>query len=167
MVATGPNGETAESNVNSFTTESSDSNIPAPTSPTPESGKNNIATSTTLGWSDVGADSYKIYFGSSQNPDYYSSTSSSSVSVSGLDRGQTYYWKVVAVNGGTETSSNTWSFTTTDATGSVDITNLQFKNEDQDSPLKIKGGSHPVLRKDTWSIKCKPITMVKITTFAS
>ena len=143
VVAKGPSGVETESPVWSFETVTDDSGPTAPSNPTPQSSASGLATSLSLSWdegtSENGAVTHKVYFGTSSNPSYYTQTFGSSVDVSGLQKGTTYYWKVVADDGYETAESSTWSFTTGSGGGSISVTDLQFRNEDRDGPLAIFG----------------------------
>lgn len=80
----------------------------------PANGATSVSTSPTLSWSAAsGATSYDVYFGTSSSPALYSNTASTSLAVSGLTSGTTYYWRVVAKNScGSAASSATYSFST-------------------------------------------------------
>lgn len=71
------------------------------------------STNVTLSWDESSnADSYDVYFGTSPNPDFYSSVSEHSATVP-VANGMTYYWRIVArtsCNSGYSTSSETRSF---------------------------------------------------------
>ena len=84
-----------------------------------------VATSTTLTWSaGTGATSYDVYLGTSSTPALYGNSASTSLAVSGLAAGTTYYWRVVAKNAcGSAASSSTRSFTTASASTTVTIFN--------------------------------------------
>jgi len=90
----------------------------APSSPSPGNGAVDQPTSLYLRWycSDPDGDSltYDLYFGTSYNPPLKASgLRSRSYYLSGLARGVTYYWKVVAKDGkGGITSGPVWRFTT-------------------------------------------------------
>ncbi|MFL6246492.1 MAG: hypothetical protein ACJ74H_10745 [Thermoanaerobaculia bacterium] len=94
----------------------------APALSSPASGATSVSTSPTLSWSAVsGATSYDLYLGASTTPPFYSSTSSTSIAVSGLAASSTYNWKVIAKNAcGSGPASAQRSFTT--AGGSIPVT---------------------------------------------
>jgi len=89
-----------------------------PSNPWPTTGTTSPATSLTLQCSSVsGATQYQVYFGKSSTalPLYATVTSTGSVvraAVYKLSGATTYYWKVVAVNGGSSASGPVWSFKT-------------------------------------------------------
>ena len=96
----------------SFTTAST---LPAtPSNPSPANGATNVAVSRTLTWQSARASSYDIYI----DDDYYTSTSSASVSVS-LAYATSYTWRVIAVNSEGQTTGPTWSFTTATSPGDI------------------------------------------------
>lgn len=80
--------------------------------PTPPNGGSNQNTSLTLSWdgSDL-ALNYDVYFGSS-SLSLLENTSSTSVTVSGLDEGQLYRWRVDANGVSGTTVGPTWTFST-------------------------------------------------------
>ena len=84
----------------------------AVSSSTPGNGATDVQTST-LSWSPAtGATSYIVYLGTSSAPPEYATVSGTSVSVSRLNAGTTYFWRVVSVNSVGSASSATWQFTT-------------------------------------------------------
>jgi hypothetical protein len=80
----------------------------------PSNGATGVSTAPTLSWSAAsGATSYDVYFGTATSPAFYSNTASTSLPLSALSNGTTYYWRVVAKNScGSAASSSTSSFTT-------------------------------------------------------
>ena len=85
----------------------------APTLSSPSNGATNVARTTLLTWSaGSGATSYDIYLGTSNPPALVGNTTSLSYQATSLNGGATYYWQVVAKNGGGTAGSATWSFTT-------------------------------------------------------
>lgn len=86
-----------------------------PNSPTPASGSNNQPLALTLGWKAEGAEEFDVYF-DTQNPPtklVAANLSRTNFSVVGLSYNTTYFWKVVAKNGGSVTTqSSVWSFST-------------------------------------------------------
>jgi PQQ enzyme repeat len=88
-----------------------------PSGPSPANGSQGAPVSPTLSWAaSSGATSYTVYFGTSPTPPMVTSTASTSYSPGVLVPGITYYWMVVANNGGGSNGSTVWSFTTTTAT---------------------------------------------------
>ena len=97
-------------------------NPSTPSSPSPSDGSTNVATSGTFSWSTAANDggstlNYDLYvdynssFSNVSKP--YRSGSGKSCSFSGLNEGNTYYWKVIVYNGsGGHAASPVWSFTT-------------------------------------------------------
>ena len=119
----------ADSAVRSFTTASAC--VPsAPNGPTlssPSNGAAGISTSPTVSWnaiSDWGTDctppqnnTYTVYLDTSATPTTQRGSpvgeGTTSLNISGLNSGTTYYWRVRASNGDTSTySAQIWSFTT-------------------------------------------------------
>lgn len=89
----------------------------APTLVSPSNGATNVSTSPTLSWNaSSGATSYRAQVSTSSSFSttvFDQSVSTTSVTVSGLASGTTYYWRVSASNSaGTSSWSATWSFTT-------------------------------------------------------
>ena len=140
---------TEESAVWSFTTAESDATLSAPSNPTPEDGASGRTSDVTLSWSgsDKNSVTYDVYFGSSSDQSLYTSTSSTSTTVSGLESGETYNWKVVADDGQTTATGGQWSFSTADSDASVTISDFSTTNEYMDGPLEIHGGSYSRLDK--------------------
>ena len=97
-------------------------NPSTPSSPSPSDRSTNVATSGTFSWSTAANDggstlNYDLYvdynssFSNVSKP--YRSGSGKSCSFSGLNEGNTYYWKVIVYNGsGGHAASPVWSFTT-------------------------------------------------------
>ncbi|MBL8215931.1 MAG: CAP domain-containing protein, partial [Bryobacterales bacterium] len=90
------------------------STLQPPVLVTPTNGATGVSTSgLTLAWNaSAGATSYDVYAGSANPPPYINNTAATSVSLSGVSSGTTYYWKVVAKSGSTTAASAVWSFTT-------------------------------------------------------
>lgn len=153
VVATDPDGDTTVGPVWSFTTSASGNDLPTVSDPAPSDGAGGFGTGLSLSWQGNDADgdslSYEVYFGTDRNdPAFYTETASTSVSVDGLDRGETYYWRVVPDDGTDEnTNTPTWSFST-GSSGSVglSLSNFEFRNEFDDGPLEIHGGIVPRLQ---------------------
>jgi hypothetical protein len=80
----------------------------------PVNGATGVSTSgLSLQWNaSAAATSYDVHAGSSNPPPYISNTTSTSVSLSGVSAGTTYYWKIVARNSAATAASAVWSFTT-------------------------------------------------------
>lgn len=80
----------------------------------PANAATGVATSATLSWTAAsGATSYDVYFGTATSPAFHSNVTGTSVAVSGLTSGATYYWRVVPKNScGSASSTATWSFST-------------------------------------------------------
>ena len=91
-----------------------------PTNPTPQNGAINQLINPTLSWTGGDPDSgdlvtYDVYLDSSPNPTtkQYSSITSTSCSINGLNYEQQYYWQVVAKdNKDTYTAGPIWTFST-------------------------------------------------------
>ena len=83
-----------------------------PSSPSISDGATGVALNPVISWTCANADSYEVYFGTSSNPPYVSTTTSASYVPSGLTPYTTYYWRVVAKNNDGNTSGPVWSFTT-------------------------------------------------------
>jgi len=87
-----------------------------PSNPWPADNATNVSTSPTLSWSGGDPDgdtvTYDVYFGTSSNPPYVGSTTSTSYPRSGLAYNTTYYWKIVASDGLETSSGPVWRFTT-------------------------------------------------------
>lgn len=91
------------------------SSVAAPASPNPPNGTTGMNTTVKLSWGAVaGATTYQVFFGTStSNMASIGSPSVNTLSVNGLSRLTTYYWRVVArsASGQTATSAN-WAFRT-------------------------------------------------------
>ncbi|MFA5368313.1 MAG: GLUG motif-containing protein, partial [Dehalococcoidia bacterium] len=84
-----------------------------PAVPYPLAGANNVPVNVTLDWADCAdASLYNVYFSTTAVPTYRGSSLGSSYSLSQLQYGTKYYWRVVAVNDCGSTWGPVWSFTT-------------------------------------------------------
>ncbi len=105
----------ASSGVWSFTTPGGQTLSP-PTVVWPLNGGTGNATTLTVQWSPVaGATQYQVYFGSSSSSvALYGTLNAPTVTTAfyNLSGASTYYWKVVALAGGSSASSAVWSFRT-------------------------------------------------------
>jgi PGF-pre-PGF domain-containing protein/PGF-CTERM protein len=144
VVAVGPNGQTTASQTRTFTTRTRDNPALVPGQPTPEPETDGLAPSLSLSWSAAdssnGPVDYEVYLGPSPEPTLYGTSSDSSLSVSGLEQGTTYYWRVIADDGSQRVSSPTWTFTTRSGDAGLQVTNLDYKGEYGDA-IAIDGGS--------------------------
>ena len=95
-------------------------NIPpnAPSAPSPTNGSTGHAHDVSLAWScnDIDGDAltYSVYFGTDASPPLLASgLSGASYGLESLVLGQTYYWRIVALDArGAETTGTLWSFAT-------------------------------------------------------
>jgi hypothetical protein len=93
-------------------TESVQSAPLAASSPNPANGATDVQTNS-LSWTPAAnATSYEVYFGTSPNPPRVGAVTSASMTVSRLDAGTRYYWRVVALNDVGSATSDIWQFTT-------------------------------------------------------
>ncbi|NUU97559.1 PQQ-binding-like beta-propeller repeat protein [Marinitoga sp. 1138] len=130
----GKGGETS-SKTYSFTTALQQNTPPdKPVLLSPQNNATDIEPDITLQWScsDPDGDSltYDVYLSTDPNlsTPYKTNLANTSLSVSNLQTGATYYWKVVAKDGkGGETSSDTYSFTIKEDTGPL-VPKLYFKD---------------------------------------
>ncbi len=85
-----------------------------PAYPAPSAGAIDVPRQETLRWvSDAQAESYDVYLGLTQQPQYLSTTRSSEATTpANLLPGATYYWRVVAKNKTGESRSPLWTFQT-------------------------------------------------------
>src|SRR5439155_1382527 len=103
----------ATSSIWSFTTSGPVSPPGSPVNPNPSSGATSVSTTPTLTWSASGATSYDVKFGASNPPPPVSAgQAAASYSPSTLAFNPTYFWQIVAHNGGGATTGAVWSFTT-------------------------------------------------------
>ncbi len=111
-------GAQYSTNIISFTTEMANQPPTTPSSPNPSNGATGISTSPTLSWSSYdpegGSVEYELFYGTtSSNLSNHKSGQGTSTSLSGLNAGQTYYWRVVSYdNQNNSTEGPIWSFTT-------------------------------------------------------
>ena len=121
--AFGVGGYSEYSNSASATTDAVDPKPGTPSNPNPSDGSTGVKglkrdpKSLSLRWSKAaGAQRYDVYFGTSKRPPLYQSdVSRNRRKVNGLASSQTYFWRIVAKNGNSETSGPTWQFTTAEA----------------------------------------------------
>jgi hypothetical protein len=112
VVAHGAGGTTAGP-IWSFSTESAPTPPGIPGSPTPADAASNVALNTTLTWSSAGAATFDVNFGTTNPPTQVSAAQvGASYTPSSLASGTTYFWQIVAHNGGLVTTGPVWSFTT-------------------------------------------------------
>jgi hypothetical protein len=84
-----------------------------PASPMPANGATGVTTAPLLTWTASGATSYDVNFGTtSPPPPAATGRPSNTYAPSTLAPSTTYYWQVVARNGGGATTGPVWSFTT-------------------------------------------------------
>lgn len=107
-------GGTTTGPVWSFTTQ-----IPPPgqvSNPSPADGATSVALGVTLSWTTGSlTDSFRVYFGTSPTPgpaQFKRTQATNLYTPVGLVFGQTYYWRVDAVNAVGQTQGPVWSFTT-------------------------------------------------------
>jgi len=117
--ATNSYGASAWSTTWSFTTVSVANSPPiVPSNPNPVNGATGISVSPTLSWScsDPEGDplTYDVYFGTSSNPPLVASNrTTGSYSPGTLSNGMTYFWKIIAKdNHSNSTTGPLWTFTT-------------------------------------------------------
>ena len=114
VVAKDSAGSTSSA-ISSFTTPPPPLGVPA--NPSPASGATAVTVTSTLSWSAAsGATSYDVYFGTSSTPALAGTVTATSYSPGTLSAGSSYFWRVVAKNGTSTSSSPTWSFTTAAST---------------------------------------------------
>ncbi len=96
----------------------------APTLLSPANALSGVSTTVDLAWAAAaGANSYAVYFGTSNPPPLLvQSTALLTYSPGTLTTGSTYYWKIAAVNSFGSTSSPLWAFTTGPNTGGCQFT---------------------------------------------
>ena len=118
IVAGNNSGSSNSNNVISFTTETPNQPPTEPSNPSPYNGATGVSTSPTLSWSSYdpegGSVEYDLSYGtSSSNLSNHKSGQGTSTSLSGLNAGQTYYWRVVSYdNQNSSTQGPIWQFTT-------------------------------------------------------
>lgn len=119
--------------------------------PSPADGTSGVAEGTVLNWSSgMGATSHIVYLGADlggvTNGDSnlkVGTQSGSTYDPGTLIKGETYYWRIDEVNGGTVTAGNVWSFTMISAPASLSWTNgggdALWSNPSNWSPNNIPG----------------------------
>lgn len=141
----------------SFTVSPPTSNPPSkPSNPSPPDGATDQSTSLTLSWSASGATEYDVYFGTSSPPPLYKAgLTTNQLSVSGLQEGTTYYWKIVAKNQYGSTEGDVWRFTTKkSSTGRFSIGDRVCVTG-YGSPLKVR--STPEIPSDNSNVLAKKV----------
>lgn len=120
--------------------------------PTPSDKAQNQDLTVVLSWSG-NSETYNLYFGDSQNPQFLASTSSTSYTVSELEYGKTYYWRVDTVGGCGNSTGELWSFSTYKyGISSVSALKNPFRlvvkgsNFSYDATVKIDGIAVPQVR---------------------
>ncbi|HXN47204.1 MAG TPA: hypothetical protein VN893_11225, partial [Bryobacteraceae bacterium] len=99
----------------SFTTQ-----VGAPSLVSPANGAIGVSLAPTLTWNAAtGASSYDVYFGTEAAPPLVTNTTGTSYTPTVLNAGALYFWRVVARDSGSASSSATWSFTTAGTTPAV------------------------------------------------
>jgi hypothetical protein len=93
----------------SFTTAGSPT---GPATPSPADGLTNVGTNATLSWSATNATSYDVKFGTSNPPPQVVTGQTAASYAPTLAPSTTYFWQIVANNGGGSTAGPVWSFTT-------------------------------------------------------
>jgi hypothetical protein len=92
----------------------------SPGSPDPANGATGVSVDQDLSWSPMpDATLYDVYFGTSGTPPLVGTTDGSVWTLTPLEYGTPYYWKVVAHSGSTEYAGLRWSFTTETAPPAV------------------------------------------------
>lgn len=130
--------------------------------PIPPNNATNQDLSVTLSWSGSSS-TYNLYFGDTQNPSLLTTTSSTTYTISGLEYGKTYYWRVDTVGGCGNSTGELWSFSTYKyGISSVSALKNPFRlavigsNFSYDSTVKINGVEVPsVSRKGSTKIVAK------------
>lgn len=79
--------------------------------PSPPNNAVNQDLSVNLSW-EGNAGNYSLYFGQTQNPPFVATTSSNSYTISNLEYGKTYYWRIDTAGGCGSSSGELWSFST-------------------------------------------------------
>ncbi|WP_129409098.1 fibronectin type III domain-containing protein [Marinitoga lauensis] len=135
VVAKDGKGGVTSSDIYSFTTSVKVNNPPnIPQLLSPPNNATDIDPDVTLVWNATDPDgdslTYDVYLDKTQNfsSPYRTNISTTSLSISDLELGVTYYWKVVAKDGkGGENSSDTYSFTVKESIGPL-TPKLYFKD---------------------------------------
>lgn len=122
------------------------------TNPVPSNGAKNQKTSLTLSWNG-NAPLFNLYFGETQNPPFLTSTPSNSYTLTNLEYGKTYYWRVDTVGNCGNSTGELWQFSTYPyAITSVKALTNPFRlsisglNFNSDCIVKINGAPVPSQR---------------------
>jgi hypothetical protein len=88
-----------------------------PNTPSPADGATGLGTTVGLAWNASGGTSYDVLFGPTDPPSQIASgVTTNGYSVTGLTAGTTYFWQIVAHNGGGANQGPQWKFTTAAST---------------------------------------------------
>jgi len=111
-----------------------------PSNPSPANGSTQIDVNANLGWTCTDPDgnplTYDVYFGTSSNPPLIQNNqSSNSYDPGTMNNNTTYYWKIVAWdNQSASTSSPIWHFTTINASLGISNIILVYSNPKDINP---------------------------------
>lgn len=80
--------------------------------PSPSDGAENVLLATAISWTCINASEYDVYFGFSDNPPLYTTTSDNFLLMD-LEPNTTYYWKIIPSNSfGSPSNCPVWTFET-------------------------------------------------------
>lgn len=117
-----------------------DGSIPAVTLSSPSNNSPDLSTELTFQWEAInGVSDYRVMVStdnSFSNPEYDATVSKTSYTINDLENGQTYYWGVRAA--GSNPWSETWSFTTEEATTQTpQVTLISPSNNSTNQPTDL------------------------------
>jgi hypothetical protein len=117
----------AYTNINTITTLAETSAPNKAFAPSPAHYENNVSVNPVIQWiAGEGTEYHRIYFGTSNPPEFYGEQAENSFSPGPLDYNQSYYWKIDEVNANGTTEGLVWKFITEESTGFEEITDLPF-----------------------------------------
>jgi len=90
-----------------------------PSHPFPTDGATNVSVNVNLHWDEVvGADSFRVYFGTTDTPPLVTQQTSITFAPGQLDNATQYFWRIEAINEVGVTVGPSWNFTTEQSSGS-------------------------------------------------
>ncbi len=132
----------------------------------PTNGQQDVDTTVTLKWTDpnTSPDTYKVYFGTKENPPFYETATLTNVTLKNLKYSTTYYWEIAVYNGVTSATSETWSFMVGNppypstpvlnvSAKSTDSVTLSWKTSNASEMILYKGNGTSYLEIGTFTLE--------------